>query len=83
MNKLNPDALAECGDTELDGRTAVQPITEMMLFGYVMDTEELPEYSARPFAAWLYEMWNDFNEDGDRTNGEVIAGALADWRGNV
>ena len=81
MDKLNPDALAECG-YDLDDRPEVQPVTEDMIRDYVTDNE-LPPYSARPFAAWLYETWNGFNEDGDQTNGQVIAGALADWRGNI
>lgn len=81
MDKLNPDALAECGDGELDEREGVQPVTEMMISEHAIDSHGLPPYSARPFAAWLHEVWNDFNEDGDKTNGEVIAGALADWRG--
>jgi hypothetical protein len=80
MDKLNPDALAESG-TDLDERPEVQPVAEAMIRAYVIDASELPRYSAEPFAAWLYEMWNDFNEDGTLTNGEVIAGALADWRG--
>lgn len=83
MDKLNPDALAECGDVELDDREAVQPVTEMMIFVYVMNAEELPRYSAKPFAAWVWESWNDFNDDGTQTNGQVIVGALADWRGNA
>ncbi|GAA5033260.1 hypothetical protein [Streptomyces siamensis] len=82
MEKLNPDALAECGD-DLDDRPEVQPVTETMIRVHVIDSGELPEYSARPFASWLYEVWNDFNEDGDLTNGQVIEGALAGWRGNA
>ncbi|MFD8839840.1 hypothetical protein [Streptomyces griseofuscus] len=81
MAKLNPDALAECG-YDLDDRPEVQPVTEQMIRDYVIDKAELPPYSDRPFAAWLYDAWNDFNEDGTQTNGQVIEGALADWRGN-
>lgn len=80
MDKLNPDALAECG-YDLDDRPQVQPVTEMMICEYVTEAEELPPYSAKPFAAWLTEVWNAFNEDGDMTNGQVVEGALADWRG--
>jgi len=83
MDKLNPDALAECGDTDLDERPAVQAVTETMISEHAVHSGELPEYSARPFAAWLYEIWTEFNAVGDKTNGEVIAGALADWRGNA
>jgi len=81
MDKLNPAAVAECGDVELDDREGVQPVTAQMIYEYVTRTPELPTYSARPFSEWLDQAWNDFNEGGDLTNGEVIAGALADWRG--
>jgi hypothetical protein len=81
MDKLNPDALAESGDDELDAREGVQPVTEMMLYEHIISTEELPPESARPFARWLDSEWNSWNEDGSLTNGEVIAGALAHWRG--
>ena len=81
MGKLNPDALAECGDFELDAREAVQPVPAEMIYQYVTDTNELPEESARPFAVWLDNVWHDFNADGDLTNGKLIAGALAHWRG--
>jgi len=78
MSKLNPDALAE-----LDGREAVQPVEAYMIKWYVIDVGELPEVSAGPFAAWIYENWNDWNEDGELTNGQVLAGALAHWRGQA
>lgn len=81
MDKLNPDALAESGDVELDAREGVQPVTPTMIRDHLRSTEELPLVSARPFAAWLDAEWNGFNEDGDLTNGQVIAGALAFWRG--
>lgn len=83
MDKLNPTALAESGDGELDGREAVQPVTPAMVREYVVTAGELPIESARPFAAWLDEGWNDWNEDGDLTNGQVISGALAYWRGQA
>lgn len=81
MDKLNPDALAESGDVDLDAREGVQPVDAYMIEEYVTDQKELPVVSAHPFAGWLDENWNDFNEEGNKTNGEVIAGALADRRG--
>lgn len=81
MDKLNPDALAESGDVELDAREGVQSVTPAMICDHLRSTEELPPVSARHFAAWLDEEWNGFNEDGDLTNGQVLAGALAYWRG--
>ncbi|UQA91662.1 hypothetical protein [Streptomyces halobius] len=80
LDKLNPDALAECGDDELDEREAVQPVTEMMIYKYVVGSE-LPSESAHPFATWLYQVWYQFNEDGELTNGKLIAGPLSHWRG--
>jgi hypothetical protein len=72
MDKLNPDAPA----------TDVAEGAEADIFDHVFrDTAALPEESARPFAAWLDECWNEWNEDEDKTVGEVIAGALAYWRG--
>lgn len=72
MNKLDPAAPA----------TDVAEGAEEAIFTYVFrDLNALPVHSARPFAAWLDETWNEFNEDEDQTVGEVIAGALAYWRG--
>lgn len=87
-DRLNPDALAETSEDEGapadERRPGVQPVDAGMIERYALDTGELhvPE-SARAFGAWLHENWYDFNEDGDRTNGQIVAGALAAWRGNV
>jgi hypothetical protein len=80
--KLNLDALAACGDPELDARPEVQDVTSEMIRDWVLETKELtiPE-SATAFAEWLDEFWTARNEDADLTNGEVILGALYDWRG--
>jgi hypothetical protein len=81
-DKINPDALAQTDDSELDARPGVQEVTEEMIFAYVVEElEALPTYSARPFAAWLDHNWYSFNEEGANTVGDVITGALADWRG--
>lgn len=80
--KIKPDALAETGDVELDERPEVQEVSEQMIYAYV--TEELnalPEFSARPFAKWLNEAWYGFNQEGTETVGNVIEGALSEWRG--
>lgn len=52
-----------------------------MIHAYVEHPGTLPPYAARPFADWLAQYWNDFNEKGDKTNGGVIEAALPDWRG--
>lgn len=79
--KLDPKALAENGDVDMDDREAVQSVTKDMVRDYVVTQDELPPESAGPFAVWLNENWNNWNEDGDLTNGDVIQGALAFWRG--
>lgn len=72
MDKLNPDAPA----------TDMPEGAEEAIFDHVFrDLAALPEESARPFAAWLDEYWNSWNEGEDKTLGEVFAGALAYWRG--
>lgn len=81
MEKIRPDALAECGDPELDDREEVQPVTEMMILEYVRETKQLPMESARPFARWIQDEWYGFSEEGDVTVGDVISGALEHWCG--
>lgn len=83
MDRLNPDALAECGDGELDARDDVQEVDADMIREYVISAGELPEESARPFAEYIEDRWYDYNEDGELTNGQVISGALAYWRGQA
>ncbi|MFF8901691.1 hypothetical protein ACF082_29890 [Streptomyces lydicus] len=85
MEKLNPKALAEASDeagaAPEDVRPGVQPVDKGMIREYVIEAGELPEESARAFAAWLNSVWFDFVEEPGLSNGEVIAGALAYWRG--
>ena len=83
MDDLNPAALAECGDVDLDARNGVQEVNAEMICEYVISSGELPRESAEPFAAYVHEAWNEYNEDGELTNGQVIAGALAYWRGHA
>jgi hypothetical protein len=73
MEKLDPDALA----------TDLPEGAEEAIFAYVRELNALPVESARPFAAWLDEEWNSWSEYEDKTVGEVIAGALAHWRGQA
>ncbi len=77
--RLDLNALAESGDSELDARDGVQEVTWSMILKYALD--ELPPPSAEAFADWLNREWYGFNEGGDLTNGEVLSGALRQWRG--
>lgn len=81
MDKINPKALAQSGDIEQDEREGVQEVDAQMIFEYVLAENELPAYSARPFSEWLDQNWGEFNEEGENTVGDVIRGALSDWRG--
>jgi hypothetical protein len=87
MAKLNPAALAEWDDEQgarpEDIRPGVQAVDADMIAAYVVDTEELPQESARPFGQYLDSAWNDYIDPDNPalTNGDVISGALAFWRG--
>jgi hypothetical protein len=44
--------------------------------------EYLPEVSASPFATWLDQVWDDYDDDsGTQTNGAILQGALSFWTG--
>ncbi|MCC9686893.1 hypothetical protein [Streptomyces sp. MNU103] len=86
MDQLNPDALAEQYDEQgapaEDVREGVQrDVTPEMITAYVVELGELPQESAGPFGEYLHEVWSDYVEDQDVTQREVVAGALAYWRG--
>lgn len=86
MEKLNPEAIAEWGQEAGAGpadevREGVQPVTEEMILDYIRRENELPDYSAVPFAAWINESWFQYSEPETLTNKEVIDGALMDWCG--
>ena len=83
MENLNPKALAECGDADLDARDGVQEVDAGMIHEYVISEGKLPRESAGPFAEYIEQNWYDYNEDGELTNGDVIEGALAYWRGGA
>lgn len=77
--KLDPKALAQTGLG--DTREGVQPVTRVMIREYVVERNELPDYSAWPFADRLNSVWFEYAEDPELTNGDVIEGALVDWCG--
>jgi hypothetical protein len=44
----------------------------------------LPAVSAQPFANWINNQWNDFDDgSGTQTNEDVLKGALAFWTGQA
>ncbi|MFF8901694.1 hypothetical protein ACF082_29905 [Streptomyces lydicus] len=85
MPTLDPNALAETADeagaAPEDVRPGVQPVDDDMIREHVIAAGELPPESARPFAAWLHDAWFGFSEEPGPTNGDIIRGALAHWRG--
>ncbi|MBD3004595.1 hypothetical protein [Streptomyces sp. 5-10] len=82
MEKLNPEALAESAAAEDSPRDGVQEVDAAMILAYVLDRNELPPESARPFADWIHEVWTEFvNPEESVTNREVIEGALEHWCG--
>lgn len=87
MVKLDPAALAEWDDEIEAGsegiRPGVQSVDAGMIAAFVVEAEELPWESAQPFGQWLNEVWNDYTDRDNPalTNGDVIKGALAYWRG--
>jgi hypothetical protein len=88
MDKLNPDALAEWGEEESapdeDVRPGVQrDVTAQMIADYVTDEGDLPRESAEPFGQYLHQAWNDYVESETLTQRDLIAGALAFWRGTA
>lgn len=78
--KLNPLAWAWFeNDTEVP--VGYQYVTESMILDHVL-VVELPKESAIPFAAWADDVWTEYNDGSEsQTNGEIIQGMLAYWRG--
>ena len=88
MDELNPEALAEWGEEEGAPDTDVRPnvqrdVTADMIADYVVDEGELPRESAGPFGRYLHQTWNDYVESETLTQRDLIAGALAFWRGHA
>lgn len=81
MEDLNPNALAIGVDDDEELRPGVQIASESMIYEYVHENYRLPHASALAFADWVYDVWYDFNEDGNFTNGQVIEAAVTEWCG--
>lgn len=82
MNRATLKALAQSYDN--DESPGVKPLTRDDIREWAEDSAGggLPAVSARPFAAWLdEEAFYDFNGDGDKTNEQVLKGALFYWVG--
>ncbi|MFB7858839.1 hypothetical protein [Rhodococcus qingshengii] len=81
MEKVDESALAEGpDDSGEDTREGVQVLTDDMIREWALS--HLPPPSATAFTGWIWDVWLDWNECGDKTNGQVLYGALADWRGD-
>ena len=76
MDRKLLKALAEMEDG--DDRDGVKPLTVNDIREWAEDPHGggLPAVSARPFATWL-------DEDGERTNEQVLKGARAHWVGEA
>lgn len=80
-DKLDPDGVAWFGEDD-EMPAGVQYASEQAIFATVRAADELPVASAMAFARWLYNEWVEYDDDtGIQTNGQIIAGALAFWRG--
>jgi hypothetical protein len=77
--KFNPDAIAENGSYEFPG---AQDVHEGMIHAYVIEEWGWPIVSASPFARFADDVWFEYNDgSGTQTNGQILAGILAYWRG--
>jgi len=53
-----------------------------LIYAWALSDGGLPAVSARPFAVWLDENWNEFDDGEDKlTNKDVLEGALEHWTG--
>jgi hypothetical protein len=67
--------IAEFGDEEFD-------YYKIKNWALADDGGGLPEVSAQPFANWINNAWNEFDdESGTQTNEDVLKGALDYWTG--
>jgi len=84
--KFNPEALAErhdeAGAPPEDVRDGVQPVDDIMILDRVLDTNELPQFSAGAFTSWANDNWFHFvSDEEDWTNAEVLESLLHEWCG--
>lgn len=71
----DPSALADFEEDLFD---------EAAIRKWAIETGDLPVFSAEPFARWLDQAWNDYDDgSGTLTNEDVLKGALAEWKGEA
>lgn len=75
MSNNDPSALADFEDDSFDEQA-------ILTWASSDAGGALPAVSAHPFASWLNEAWNDFDdESGAQSNEDVLKGALDFWTG--
>lgn len=54
-----------------------------LILAWAMDPDmgALPARSARPFADWLSDEWDEWTDNEGATVGEILSGAVMDWCG--
>lgn len=68
--------VTDLADFDADG------FTEQDIRTWATEHGGLPDVSAFPFASWLDQSWNDYNDgSGTQTNEDVLTGALGFWTG--
>jgi hypothetical protein len=78
MTKMDPTTRRLLGQTVDEATVTLTPIRD---WAEAEDGGTLPEPSARAFALWLNEEWNDWTEDGETTVKDAFEGAVAQWCG--
>jgi len=78
LNQKEQDRLKESAQAQKGGNKLFHLIRAWALSE---DGGALPEYSARPFAGWLFNVWENWTEEPETTVGDVLKGAVSDWCG--
>jgi hypothetical protein len=78
---LDPNAIADDGSGEFPN---AQDVDYDMILAYVLAEWGWPNVAAEPFAGLAHDVWYEYNDgSGTQTNGQILAGILAYWRGEV
>lgn len=83
MNRTTLKALAEMEDG--DDRPGVKALSAYDIREWAEDPHGggLPAVSADAFTKWLGDAFCDWNEEGDKTNEDVLKSARAHWVGEA